>query len=145
MKRAIQIVCFLLIVSLILPASAMAVDNENQRASNYFGSHSVYLHKISSTQFQAWFEVTAVRGMDKLGASTIEIQRSTDKSSWTTVATYEMEDYSNMIDQNTSYHESYVTYTYTKGYYYRAYVELYAKRGTGTAVYDAYTSSLDLR
>lgn len=145
MKRAIRIVCLLLIASMLVPTGAMAVENENQRASNYFGSHSVYLHKISSTQFQAWFEVTAVRGMDKLGASTIEIQRSTDKSNWTTVATYEMEDYSNMVASNTGSHQGYVTYTYTRGYYYRAYVELYAKRGTGTAVYDAYTSSLDLR
>ena len=80
-----------------------------------------------------------------MGARTIKVQRSTDKSNWTTVATYEMEDYSNMVASNTSGHESYVTYTYTSGYYYRAYVELYAKNSSGTAGYDTYTSSLDLR
>lgn len=145
MNRLIRIACFLLVFSVLLTTGAMAAETDNQRASNYFFSHSVYLHKTSSTQFQAWFEVTAVGTMQKIGACTIEIQRSTDKSNWTTVATYEMEDYSNMVALNTSGHESYVTYTYTTGYYYRAYVELYAKNSNGTGYYDAYTSSLDLR
>lgn len=145
MNRFIRIVCFIMVVAVLLTTSVVAAENENQRASNYFGSHSVYLHKTSSTQFQAWFEVAAVAGMQKLGARTIEIQRSTDKSNWTTVATYEMEDYSNMVASNTGYHDGYVTYTYTTGYYYRAYVELYAKNSNGTAYYDAYTSYLDLR
>lgn len=145
MKRFIRIVCFIMVATVLLTTGAMAAENENQRASNYFGSYSVYLHKISSTQFQAWFEVVAVAGMQKLGARTIEIQRSTNKVNWTTVATYEMEDYSSMTASNTSFHDGYVTYTYTSGYYYRAYVELYAKNSNGTAVYDAYTSYLDLR
>lgn len=145
MNRFIRMTCFALIISLLLTTGAMAAENGNQRASNYFGSHSVYLHKTSGTQFQAWFEVTAVGTMQKIGASIIEIQRSTDKSNWTTVATYEMDDYANMVASNTSGHESYVTYTYTTGYYYRAYVELYAKNSNGTGYYDAYTSSLDLR
>ena len=145
MNRFVRIVCFSLVVFMLISIPAYAVDDLNNRASNYFAAHSVYLYKTSSTQFQAWFEVTAVGTMQKVGASTIKVQRSTDKSNWTTVATYEMEDYSNMVASNTSGHESYVTYTYTTGYYYRAYVELYAKNSNGTAVYDAYTSYLDLR
>ena len=145
MRKLIRIVCLFLIVSLSLTIGVAAVENENLRASDYFGSFSVYLHKTSSTQFEAWFEVTAVAGMQKLGARTIEIQRSTDKSNWTTVATYKMSDYSNMIASNTRAHHGYVTYTYTSGYYYRAYVELYAKKSNGTAYYDTYTSYLDLR
>ena len=145
MKRFTQLICVLVVISLFLTTSAFAMEATDQRSSSFFAGYSVYLHKTSNSQFQAWFEVTAVGGMQKLGASTIKVQRSTDKSSWTTVATYKMEDYSNMIDSNTSYHDGYVTYTYTSGYYYRAYVELYAKNSNGTAVYDVYTSSLDLR
>lgn len=145
MSRFIRIVCLLLVFTTLLTTGAMAAENENQRASNYFFSYSVYLHKTSSTQFQAWFEVSAVSGMQKLGARTIEIQRSTDKDNWKTVALYEMENYSNMVASDTSCHEGYVTYTFITGYYYRAYVELYAKNSKGTAVYDTYTSSLDLR
>lgn len=145
MKRFARLVCLLLVAVIMLTTVASAAENENQRSSSFFGSYSVYLYKTSTSQFQAWFEVTAVGGMQKLGARTIEIQRSTDKSNWTTVKTYSMEDYSNMVASNTGFHESYVTYTYTTGYYYRAYVELYAKNSNGTAVYDTYTSSLDLR
>lgn len=145
MTRFFKFGCFVMALIMLLALPVYAADNENLRASNYFAAHSVYLHKISSTQFQAWFEVTAVGGMQKLGASTIKIQRSTDKVNWTTVKTYKMEDYSNMVASNTGYHDDYVTYTYTSGYYYRAYVELYAKSSNGTGYYDAYTSYLDLR
>lgn len=145
MKRFTQCVCILMVAVMLMATPVFAAESVEQRASNFFGSYSVYLWKTSNTQFQVWFEVTAVSGMDKLGASTIKVQRSTDKSNWTTVATYEMEDYSNMIKSNTGYHDDYVTYTYTTGYYYRAYVELYAKNSSGTAVYDTYTSYLDLR
>ena len=145
MTRITKVLCVWLAVIVLLSSPAYATENSNQRASNYFAASSVYLNKTSSTQFQAWFEVTAVGTMQKLGASTIKVQRSTDKVNWTTVATYEMEDYPNMIDSNSGYHDGYVTYTYTRGYYYRAYVELYAKNGSGTAYYDTYTSYLDLR
>ena len=145
MKHFFRLVSLCMVFSVLLSVPAMAVESENQRSSSYFMSSSVYLHKTSSAQFQVWFEVTAVSGMEKLGASTIKVQRSTDKNNWTTVATYKMEDYSNMVKLSTSYHDDYVTYTYTSGYYYRAYVELYAKNGNGTAYYDTYTSSLDLR
>lgn len=145
MNRIVKSVCLFLVVIMVLSVPVSAVENLSQRASNYFAAHSVYLYKTSGTQFQAWFEVTAVGTMQKLGASTIKIQRSTNKTNWTTVATYEMEDYSNMIDSNSSYHDGYVTYSFTKGYYYRAYVELYAKNSNGTGYYDAYTSYLDLR
>ena len=144
MKLHIKLICILVIISMMM-TTGFAVENVNQRASSYFTMSSVYLHKISSTQFQVWFEVTATGGMTKLGASTIKVQRSTDKTNWTTVATYEMEDYSSMVASNTSAHQGYVTYTYTTGYYYRAYVELYAKNSNGTGYYDAYTSYLDLR
>lgn len=145
MNRFIRVVCLCLVACILITIPAYAAENLNNRASNYFAAHSVYLHRISGTQFQVWFEVTAVGTMQKVGTSIIKVQRSTDKSNWTTVATYEMDDYSNMVASNTTCHEGYVTYTYTTGYYYRAYVELYAKKSGGTGYYDAYTSSLDLR
>ena len=41
-----------------------------------------------------WYEVTAVKGMDELGASQIRLQRSADGVTWTTVKTYSSNDYS---------------------------------------------------
>ena len=140
MKRFSQCLCVLLVLLLILATPAFAAESNALRSSDYFMSSSVYLRKTSSTQLQVWFEVSATGGMDELGVSVIKVQRSTDAQNWTTVRTYYKEDYPNMIDTNTSYHSGYVPYTYSSGYYYRAYVQLYAKNSGGTGYYDCYTS-----
>lgn len=145
MKKFSQCVCVLLIVAMVLATPSFAVENADNRSSAYFAASSVYLWKTSNSQFQAWFEVTGMSTMTKIGASEIKIQRSTDKENWTTVATYSMDDYSQMVKSNSVYHEGYVTYTYTTGYYYRAKVKLYAKNSSGTAYMTEYTSYLDLR
>lgn len=142
MKRFFRIVSMLLTVVMVLAAPAAAMENENSRASNYFMSSDVYLYQTTSTQFQAWFEVTALEGMDKLGASEIKIQRSSDGENWTTMKTCSMANYSNLIREDTSIHASYITYTGQTGYYYRAKITLYAKKGTGSAEWVRYTSSI---
>lgn len=141
MKRIIRCVCLTLVLSMLLAVPAFAVDS---RASNYFLSSSVYLHKTSSTTFEAWFEVDAVRRMDELGASLIKIQRSSDGVNWTTMKTVTKESNSDLICANTGSHANCVAYTGTSGYYYRAYIELYAKDGTGTGFWCQYTSSMRL-
>ena len=142
MKRFSRIVCMLLAVVMVLAAPAAAMENENSRASNFFGSSDVYLQQTTSTQFRVWFEVSALYGMDKLGASEIKVQRSSDGENWTTMKTYSMENYSNMICENTGAHASYVTYTGQTGYYYRAKITLYAENSSGFGEWDRTTSSI---
>jgi len=144
MKRFARWVCFLLVLVTLFSTTAFAADS-NTRASNFFAAHRVYLWEASSTELEAWFEVTAVGQMDELGTSYIEIQQSRDKVNWTTVATYYKEDNSQMIDTGTAHHSDCVSYDYTSGYYYRAYVTLYAKKGNSTGEYSAYTPIMDLR
>lgn len=141
MKRIIQCVCLTLVFSMLLAFPALAVDN---RASSYFISSSVYLYKTSSTTFEAWFEVDALGTMEELGASLIKIQRSSDGVNWTTMKTVTKEDDSDLICGNTGSHASCVAYTGTTGYYYRAYIELYAKNSSGTGTWNRYTSSMRL-
>ena len=142
MKRHIKCICLLLALVMVLSIPAMAAELYDTRASSFFMSSSVYLYKTSSKTFEAWFDVSAVRTMDKLGASKIKIQRSTDDENWTTVKTCTMDNYSNLVCENTASHESYVTYTGSSGYYYRAYIELYAKDEAGTGYWNRYTSSI---
>ena len=142
MKRVSRMVCLLLAVVMVLAIPVAAMENENARASSFFMSSDVYLYQTSSTKFQAWFEVTALDGMDKLGASEIKIQESSDGENWTTVKTCTMANYSNLICENTGLHGSYVSYTGTAGKYYRAKITLYAKTGTGSAEWVRYTSSI---
>jgi len=142
MKQFIKCTCLLLVFSILLSVPVMAAETTEARASSFFGSSSVYLYKASSKTFQAWFDVTCVRIMDKIGASEIKIQRSTDNENWSTVKTCSMDDYPNLICEDESTHSACVTYTGSSGYYYRAYIKLYAKDETGTGVWTRYTSSI---
>lgn len=132
MKCLSRIICLLLVASMILAVPAMAAE----QASSFFMSHSCYLWEVSDSQFQVWFDVTAVEGMDVLGVEEILIQRSTDRSNWTTVATY-----GGNYGYNTGYHSGHVTYSSaSSGYYYRARVTFYAENDTGCGYYTDYTS-----
>lgn len=142
MKRFIRCVCLVLVVACLTTNLAFAAENVEPRASNFFWCSSVYLYQRSDRTFEVWFDVSAVHTMDELGASVIKVQRSADGENWTTMKTYTKESYSQMIRSNTQYHADCVTYTGTEGYYYRAYIELYAKDSSGTGYMDRYTSSL---
>ena len=144
MKRFSRMVCLLLAVVMILAIPVAAMENENTRASSFFMSSDVYLYQTTSTKFEAWFEVTALGGMDELGSSEIKIQESSDGENWTTVKTCTPTNYSNLIRENTSVHASYVSYTGTTGKYYRAKITLYAKNSTGIGEWVRYTSSIQL-
>lgn len=142
MKHVSRIICMLLVAVLLLSIPAAAAENAEPRASSFFGSTDVYLYQTSSTQFQAWFEVSALGIMDKVGASEIKIQESSDGQNWTTVKTCTMASYSNLICNNTGFHASYVSYTGTTGRYYRAKITLYAENSTGVGERIRYTSSI---
>lgn len=144
MKRISPLICMFLAVALLLAVPAAAAETAEPRASSFFMSTDVYLYRTSNTQFQAWFEVSALGIMDKVGASEIKIQESSDDENWTTVKTCSMSSYSNLIDENSGFHASYVTYTGTTGKYYRAKITLYAENSTGFGEKTRYTSSIQL-
>lgn len=144
MKRFTQIVCLILIIATAFAIPVSAEENMQPWGSSYFASMLSYLHKTTGTTFQVWIEVTAGGTLDKLGASEIIVQRSSDNSNWTDMKTYTKEEYTNLVASSDFTHEAYVTYTGTSGYYYRAEVEFYAKKGTGYAEYSYTTDSIYL-
>ena len=119
-----------------------AAEVAEPRASSFFIKSSVYLCNVSGASFEAWFDVTGLGTMDKIGANFIKIQRSSDGENWTTMRTFTKESYSNLVGQNTTTHAAGVSYTGTRGFYYRAYIQLYAKNSTGYGTWDRYTSAL---
>lgn len=141
MKRFTQGICLVLVLSFVLAIPAMAADNTSW-ASNYFTERSCYLWDVSSTSFQVWFEVTALRTMTELGASVVTVQRSTDAVNWTAVKTYRKAAYPGMTTtRGAAAYNGYVTFDDVDGgYYYRAYVEFYAADNSGTATKSSYTS-----
>lgn len=131
MKRFAKYLCLILALSFCLAIPA-AAEEAVPYASNFFMSRDAYLWRTSSTSCQAWFEVTAMRGMAELGADYIDIERSSDGVNWRVVKTYDRDDFSNLIAYNTGNHCSYVTFTNMEpGYQYRMYVHLYAKDSNG--------------
>ncbi len=134
MKRFIQCVCLILILSTCLAIPAAAAEVIAPRASSYFLSFSGYLWWTSSTSFMVCFDVNGVGTMDEIGVSEIRVQQSSDSSTWETVATY-----GKIVDTNTASHSGYVTYSgAVSGYSYRALITFYAKKGTGTGTYYYY-------
>ena len=132
MKRLVKCLCLILALSCILVFPAAAAEVPEAYSSRFFGSRDVYLWRTSSTSFEAWFEVTAMRGMAELGAEYIDIERSSDGVNWYVVETYDRDDFSNLIKYNTGTHASYVTFSNMEsGYQYRMYVLLYAKDSSG--------------
>lgn len=142
MKRFARCISLLVVLALVLAMPVYAVDDRAIEASNFFSYTRAYLAKQSGTTFHICFQVTGTGIMDKIGASYIELQCSSDDSNWDPVATYSKVNYDSMTDDNTQTHASYFTYTGVKGYYYRAYVEFYAEDDTGTGCYTYYTSSI---
>lgn len=139
MKRFLQLVTLLLVMSLVLSIPAFAVE---PKSSAFFVCNSTYLEKVSGTTFDIWFDVTAKGTMNELGVSTIKVQRSSDQTNWTTIFTYSKDSYSQMICENTAGHADSVRYSGTAGYYYRAKVTFYAKNSSGTGTYVMYTDTI---
>ena len=144
MKRFNKFICLLLVCVMMFSTTAFAAETAESRASSFFSASSVYFWNTSGRNYQIWFDVTATGTMQKLGASEITVQRSTDNSNWTTVQTYLMGNYPQMISTNTSRAANYVSFTATSGYYYRAIVYLYAKNSSGEGNMREVTATVNL-
>ena len=129
---------------MMIAEPAQAVEIGDSRGSSFFISSSVYLSKTSDTTFEAWFNVSATRTMDELGASSITIQKSYDGVTWESMITYTKESTPKLICTNTGLHGACVRYAGTTGRYYRAMIILYAKDGNSIGEMIEYTPTLQL-
>ena len=141
MKKLFRLICMILACSLLLAVPAHAESVATPWASVFFSSYGTDLYITSSSSFQIWFDVVSnVVTMDELGVSEIALYESPDQQSWTRVQIYLMDDYPQMVDQNTTSHDGYVTYNNAiTGYYYTARITFYAKNSRGIGELDEYT------
>ena len=144
MKQLTRCVSIFMVAVLILTSTVFAAENVEPRGSSFFICSSAYLYRENANDrtFAAFFDVTGTHTMDKIGASVLKIQRSPDGENWTTMKTYRMEDYPELICENTIQHDCYFYYTGTSGYYYRMYVELYAEDSSGVGIWYKYSSKI---
>ena len=141
MKRFSRIVCLVMVCAMLLAVPAYAAE-QNQRASNFFTGFKAYCYEVTTAQVGIYFKVLGTNTMQEIGACEVKLQRSTDGSSWYTVKTFTMADYPQMIGTNTIGHATTLYWPKNPGYYYRAYVDFYAKNSTGRGYYSYYTSVL---
>lgn len=146
MKKTVRFICLILVCSLVFAVPAQAASVVEPRESAFFSYYGTDLYKTSSSSFQIWFDVVSnITVMDVIGVNEIIVYRSADQQSWTKMRTYTMENYPEMVDQNTIDHIGYVTYNYaTPGYYYTAYITFYAKNSTGIGERYVYTEILQM-
>lgn len=130
MKKFMRIICHLLVMATLVAIPAHAAE-QSERASMYFSSYRAYCYAASSTRIEVNFYVVGAGIMDELGASKILVQRSSDRTNWTTVKTFEKENYSDMTDNNVGTYGATLSCTVASGYYYRAYVTFYAENDSG--------------
>ena len=144
MKRSFRFLCLILALSLLLALPVQAVTDVEPRGSAFFGAYGAGLYKTATASFEIWFDVVANAAvMQEIGVSIIEVYRSTDQEHWIKMKTYEMDDYPEMIDDNTASHTGYVTFdNAVPGFYYTARVIFYAKNSTGVGERSVYTQIL---
>lgn len=130
MKKFIQIICLLVVISILVAIPAYATE-QSERASHYFAAYRAYCNAASSTTIEVSFNVIGAGIMDEIGASEILVQRSSNRTNWTTVKTFSSSNYSNMIATNRGTHGATLSCSVESGYYYRAYVTFYASNSSG--------------
>lgn len=130
MKKFIRMICLLVVMATLVAIPAHAAE-QSERASLYFSSYRAYCYAASSTRIEVNFTVVGVGIMEEIGASQILVQRSSDRTNWTTVKTFSRSNYSDMIATNTGFHGATLSCDVASGYYYRAYVTFYGKNGSG--------------
>lgn len=135
MRKTIKGLALLLALAVLLSVPVYAAESDpiTPFASPTLSQYCVFLYVPSGNEIQVWFDVVGTRYLDRIGAARIEVQRSSDCATWTTVQVYQCSDYTNMIATNEISYESYVTHYGSYGYYYRAYVTIQGfKDGTGS-------------
>lgn len=146
MKKLVRVICMMLVCSLVFAVPVQAAPVVEPRESVFFSYYGTDLYKTSSSTFQIWFDVDAnAATMDVLGVSEIVVYRSPNQQSWSRMRTYTMDDYPQMVRQNTTSHIDYVIYDYaTPGYYYTARITFHAKNSIGIGERDVYTEILKM-
>lgn len=146
MRRIMRTVALLLLFSTLLSSVSFATDAASPCSSAYLQSYTTHLSVVSgTTKLQISFHVSGTKILDEIGAKQINLQRSTDGESWTTMKIFWPSDYPRMLDTNTISYGSYVEYAVSKGFYYRAYIKIWGgKDGGGDSRY-VYTNVIDLK
>ncbi len=127
-KRVNRVVAVLLLFAICL-SPVVTTASASAKASAYLSSYSTYMRANGGGNVSVWFEVYGTGPMDSIGATTVQLQESTDGgSTFTTIKRFSYLNYSTMLKQDKSGWLSSVSYQGVAGRYYQAYVTVYAAK-----------------
>ncbi len=135
-SRLLAFVCSLLLC-FSFGVTILAVE---PRATNYIAVQSSGLTRTTGTDFRISYSVTTGQTVDQVGVFMIQLMRSTDQQTWYREEVFYSYDYPELLCENSWTHSGSITYTGTRGYYYRANVVFYAKEGTDSERTSMYTN-----
>lgn len=129
MKRFVKsILCGALAVCLLSTLLCSAVSI---RSSAYLDDYGATITPDHGGKIVVTADISGVGWQPKIGVTTVYIYESRDDKSFTRVATYNYEDYPEMMGSGMDYCEDVVTYPGKVGYYYIASVYCYAGNDSG--------------
>lgn len=129
-KWPVQILSVLLCMVMLCGIPAHAVET---RASDRIAHSTVTLAKASNGNLSVFFSVRATGFMEKVGATSVAIQRSSGNG-WVTEYTFNTSNTPTLLRENTDRNSMVLTYPprFT-GVEYRAVVMVYVKDATGVS------------
>lgn len=112
---------------------SIPVHAAETRASDRISRTTVTLSKASNGDLSIFFSVRATGIMEKIGATSVAIQRNSG-SSWVPEYTFSTNNTPTLLQENKDYHSMVLTYSprFT-GVEYRAVVMIYVKDATGVS------------
>lgn len=120
-----------ILTACILSSVLCSFASADVRSSAYISSYAATVTAESGGEMVVTVDISGVGYMSQIGATKIYMYESTDNKSFYRVATYNYEDYPNMMSSGTFYFKDAATYNGTPGYYYYASVYCYAGNSSG--------------
>lgn len=138
-KWPVQILSILLCVVMLCGIPAHAVET---RASDRISRTTATLAKASNGDLSVFFSVQATGFMEKVGATSVAIQRSSG-SGWVTEYTFNTSNTPTLLRENKDRHSMVLTYSprFT-GVEYRAVVMIYVKDASGVSTQQLITRTV---
>ena len=133
-KRLTALTVTAVMLACVLSTAAVAVDT---RSSAYLSGYCISVTAENGGKIIVNVDVDATHTMDEVGATSITIWRSSDGENFTSVKTYNSDDYPELLGSGLHFNEDVITYYGTPGYYYCASGYCYAgdSRGSDSRYY----------
>ena len=144
MKKMKRILCAILAVCM-LTTLLTTMASATERSSAYLDGYGAFLTAKGNGRVSVTVDVSGRGYMTDIGAETIYIFESTDNIDFTRVATYEAEDYPDMMGSGSFYYETPIIHQGTAGRYYIAVVDVYAGNANGGHTREYETASIRAR